>query len=312
MKRKTIVLLSFIAFVAIAQLVTPPGLPHLNAKATVKNLTGVPADIQAILKTACFNCHSSAPILAWYDRITPVNFLVASHISRGNDVLNFSDWDSMPAAKQTAVLYYSINKIRAGEMPLASYKFAHPEARIDSQQQAKLEAYLKERSSVTNVQTNQKNGTFQPKSDPGNYGWVKPTLTGIGYIPDYRNWTAISTTDRFDNGTTRIIYANDVAVKAIQSKQTNPWPDGSILAKAAWKKAINANGIIQPGEFVQIEFMIKDAKKYKTTTGWGWARWKGEKLLPYGKSIKYANECISCHHPVRDNDNVFTKPLPLK
>ena len=70
--------------------------------------------------------------------------------------------------------------------------------------------------------------------------------------------------------------------------------------------------MIQPGEFIQVEFMIKDSKKYSATKGWGWARWKGTDLVPYGKEALFTTECISCHRPMKENDFVFTMPLHIK
>ncbi|MHB1922674.1 MAG: cytochrome P460 family protein, partial [Chitinophagaceae bacterium] len=49
-------------------------------------------------------------------------------------------------------------------------------------------------------------------------------------------------------------------------------------------------------------------KKYASTHGWGWARWLGSKLKPYGKNELVANECINCHAPMRHNDYLFTFP----
>src|SRR5437762_2680294 len=63
------------------------------------------------------------------------------------------------------------------------------------------------------------------------------------------------------------------------------------------------------GKFVQVELMIKDRTKYASTKGWGWGRWKGTDLQPYGKSAGFTAECVSCHTPMRDNDFVFTTPI---
>ena len=71
------------------------------------------------------------------------------------------------------------------------------------------------------------------------------------------------------------------------------------------------DSIAIPGNFIQVEFMIKDAKKYASTAGWGWARWKGNDLKPYGNTATFTTECVSCHNPVKNNDYVFTPPLSL-
>ncbi|WP_214225443.1 cytochrome P460 family protein [Pedobacter sp. B4-66] len=306
MKKKTIILLILAAIVGLAQFIRPDNIKKYENGVKTEDLAGVPKEVNEILRNSCFNCHSSSSELAWYDKITPVSFLVASHIQEGTEVLNFKDWMSMSIAKQKAVLYYSINKIRSGEMPLSSYILAHPAAKINKNQMQVLEAYL------LSISARGKTDSVKLKALERDHKWVKPALNGIAYMPDYRNWKAISTTDRFDNGTMRIIFANEVAVAAIKAKNINPWPDGSVLAKAAWTQEIALDGSVSTGQFVQVEYMIKDSKKYAKTEGWGWARWKGDDLRPYGKTINFTTECISCHRPVRENDNVFTIPLNLK
>ncbi len=119
----------------------------------------------------------------------------------------------------------------------------------------------------------------------------------------------VSTTDRVDNNTLRIIYGNDVAIKAIQEGHINPWPNGTIFAKVAWDALQDADGNVHSGEFKQVEYMIKDDKKYAATGGWGWARWVTPQLKPYGKNITFSTECINCHRPMKDNDLVFTMPV---
>ena len=55
--------------------------------------------------------------------------------------------------------------------------------------------------------------------------------------------------------------------------------------------------------------MLKDAQRYKHTDGWGWGRWRGLDLKPYGKDARFVTECTSCHLPVRGNDHVYTLPI---
>ncbi|SHH89147.1 cytochrome P460 family protein [Flavobacterium defluvii] len=281
-----------------------------------KDLHNVPAEVNTILRNSCFDCHSSTVNLAWFDKITPANFIVASHITDGRKALNFSDWDKLEKPKQNATLFYAFNKILSGEMPIKSYAALHPNAKLDDRSISVLKNYL------TTIAVRKPNQEVPPAAAKDvekvilnkkitDYSKVKPTLNNISYIPDFRNWKAVSTSDRFDNGSMRIIYGNEIAVKAIAEHQTNPWPDGTILAKTAWKQKTEVDGTISAGAFIQVEFMIKDAKKYEATKGWGWARWKGNDLKPYGDSANFDQECISCHNPVKNNDYVFTAPLHL-
>ena len=139
---------------------------------------------------------------------------------------------------------------------------------------------------------------------------VMPVLNGI-HMPDgYKNWQLISSSHRTDNNTIRVILGNDIAIQAARSGRTNPWPDGSVLAKLVWQDATHEQWSTAtiPGKFIHAEFMIKDAKKYAATGGWGFARWLGMEQHPYGKDADFAQECYSCHIPMKKNDYVYTHP----
>jgi len=142
---------------------------------------------------------------------------------------------------------------------------------------------------------------------------VSPAPNGISFPSDYKDWRLISSSHRVDNNTLRVILGNDKAIAAARSKQTNPWPDGAVMAKIVWKEATldSWEKAIVPGEFVHVEFMIKDAKKYSDTGGWGFARWKGMELKPYGQNESFVYECFGCHTPVKDSDYVFTHQSTL-
>ncbi len=139
---------------------------------------------------------------------------------------------------------------------------------------------------------------------------VQPAPNGIKYPVGLKNWRVISSSYRSDNNTQRVILGNSIAIKASRSGATNPWPTGTILAKLVWKNTEHPiwKTAVVPGDFLQSEIMIKDPVKYKSTKGWGYARWKGDKQVPYGQSTSFAQECVSCHTKAKDNDYVFTAP----
>ena len=260
-----------------------------------------PPEVKQILRNSCYNCHSNETRLAWFDRIVPAYWLVASDVRQARSRLNFSEIGAQPAAAQRGVLFEAVNQIQLGAMPLPSYLLAHPEAAVTRDQLTALRACL----SAT---------TPPPASAPATAAAepprVRAALNGVEFIPDYKNWKTISATDRFDNGSIRAILGNDVAIEAISSHRINPWPDGATFAKVAWQQQPGEKGFIRTGAFVQVEFMIKDSKKYAATKGWGWGRWRGADLKPYGTSPAFTNECVGCHTPVRANDYVYTSPIP--
>lgn len=148
----------------------------------------------------------------------------------------------------------------------------------------------------------------------GDIAAVQPAPNGIELPAGYKDWPVISISHRVDNNTMRVIVGNEVAVKAARAGQTNPWPDGAILGKLVWKEAAKDNWpqAIAPERFVHAEFMFKDAARYRANgTGWGWARWLGAEQKPYGEDVQFAQECIACHTPVKDQDWVFTQPAQM-
>jgi hypothetical protein len=140
-----------------------------------------------------------------------------------------------------------------------------------------------------------------------------PAPNGMVLPEGYKDWRVIAPSYRSDKKHVRVIVGNDVAVKAARAGHTNPWPDGAMFAKLAWKEKVDEHWptALVPGDFVQAEFMLKDAKKYASTGGWGYARWVGLDQKPYGKDANFAQECVSCHTLVKDNDWVFTHPAAL-
>jgi hypothetical protein len=104
---------------------------------------------------------------------------------------------------------------------------------------------------------------------------VQPEFNGLPFDPNFESWRLLSTTDRGDNNTFRFILGNDIAVKAAQSGDISPWPDGARFAKVAWQQEAGPDGVVHPGKFVQVELMVKDARRYKDSEGWGWGRWRG-------------------------------------
>lgn len=309
--KKWMFLLAFFLILAGIQFIRP----HLDNPPVTGDLQ-VPQEVKQLLRTSCYDCHSNETQLKWFDWIVPAYWLVTSDVKNARQTLNFSVWDSLSMPQQKGKLYLSVNHMLYGEMPPSRYTLLHPEARIKESDIEVLKKYLTSLSLVKISDTALMNAGSRQYTD-----WmlkhkpvrnVQPAPNGIAYIHGYNDWTAISTTDRFDNGTMRVIFGNDIAVKAIEEGTINPWPNGTVFAKVAWDKIVDSTGNIHTGAFKQVEFMIRDSKKYATTKGWGWARWLGMELKPYGKDAAFSKECQDCHQPMKDNDFVFTMPLNLK
>jgi hypothetical protein len=272
-----------------------------------------PAQVKKIIETSCYNCHSNETSLPWFDRIVPAYWIAARDVKHGRARLNFSEIGKLPVAVQNAALFESVSQIELGAMSLPAYRRVHRESEIKPEQLRVLKSYL---ASVSPLQrsTNDEIAAADAQYEKwirtsGAASAVSSAPNGIAFLPDYKNWKAISSTDRFDNHTIRQILGNEVAVRAIAENHINPWPDGSAFAKVAWLDQVDEKGSVRPGLFFQVEFMIRDARKYAGTLGWGWARWRGSDLTPYGKDASFTSECVGCHSPLASTNYVFTLPI---
>ncbi|SEI92238.1 Cytochrome P460 [Dyadobacter koreensis] len=308
--RKTVVILSSVVFASLVALqITGPTISNPQAKGKFH----APAEVLSIFERSCYDCHSNETDLRWYDKIAPFSYVVAADVNEARKRFNFSEWDTLSKSDQETKLWYMINMIDAGKMPLATYTSVHPESKVSKADLDVLKNYVIKLSNqnhslgdTSRIKLADK--TYKNSQDTG-VGKTPKSINGISYFDDYKNWKIISSTNRFDNGTMRLIYGNEIAINAIKEDKIKPWPNGAILVKVVWNSQKEDNdGNIKPGNFNNVQMMIRDDKRFKDTEGWGFARFSGLSLEPYGKTISFATSCINCHRLVPDNGFVFDIP----
>ena len=86
-----------------------------------------PDNVHAILKRACFDCHSNHTAFPWYSSIAPVSWFTKMHVKEGRDHMNFSTWEQYDDEKKLKYLQ-KIPKAIKSKMPLPSYLLIHKEA----------------------------------------------------------------------------------------------------------------------------------------------------------------------------------------
>jgi hypothetical protein len=127
---KRIVLGLVIVFAGM-QLVRPDRTnPPFNAAQSVQVAAAVPADVDKVLRRACYDCHSSETRWPWYSGVAPMAWGVANHVQEGRAQFSFSEWGSYPARKRVAVLEKICDEVREGRMPLKEYLWLHRDATL--------------------------------------------------------------------------------------------------------------------------------------------------------------------------------------
>jgi len=144
-------------------------------------------------------------------------------------------------------------------------------------------------------------------------GAIAPAF-GIKPPSGYRDWRLISVAHEEGKlNDIRAILGNDVAIKAYRDG-TFPFPDGAIIARLAWNyisseennKVFGGPQSFVAGTPTNVQFMLKDSRKYASTGGWGFVQFDD------GKPVEAArlSGCFACHVPVKARDFVFTKYSP--
>ena len=140
--------------------------------------------------------------------------------------------------------------------------------------------------------------------------------------PGYRDWRLISVSRLTVGklGQLRAQVGNDIAIKAYQ-EGTLPFPDGSIIAALHWNDAVSEEnnkvlamlsiGGATPqgsiaGSLVNVQFMVKDSKKYAATGGWGFGDFTDGK--PANEAAM--KTCFACHQPAKGHDFVYARYAP--
>ena len=124
--------------------------PPVNQALDFIEINQPPKEIAAMLKDACYDCHSHEVKYPWYTNVAPVSWWVKDHITHGIEELNFSEWGNYKAGKANHKLEESYEKVEKKEMPLTPYLIAHSEARLTAEQRAELVTYFKEKMTQVN------------------------------------------------------------------------------------------------------------------------------------------------------------------
>lgn len=130
----------------------------------------------------------------------------------------------------------------------------------------------------------------------------------------YRDWPVISVAhEAGDLNSLGAKLGNDVAIKAYREGKL-PFPDGTIIAAVHWthspsdenNKVFGRAQSFVPGQPTNVQFMIKDSKKYAATGGWGFGHFNKDGTLGNDALMK---TCFPCHAKA-SRDFVFTQYAP--
>jgi Haem-binding domain len=118
-------------------------VPVDRANPPVESTVEAPPEVLALLRRACFDCHSHETVWPPQAYVAPVSWLVAHDVSEGREELNFSRWAQTGPQRLAKLSRKVAEEVEEGEMPPALYRLAHPAARLSEPERAALTAWAR-------------------------------------------------------------------------------------------------------------------------------------------------------------------------
>jgi hypothetical protein len=132
----------------------------------------------------------------------------------------------------------------------------------------------------------------------------------------YEGWQYVSASVTDDR--VKIIAGNPVMIAAYKEgfpDNGRAIPDGAALSKVQWSKKPSPEfpaKVTTAGDLKEVEFMVKDSKRFSDSNGWGYAEFiydaASETFKPFGND---AGCGAACHTTAAKKDYVFTA-YPLR
>ena len=134
----------------------------------------------------------------------------------------------------------------------------------------------------------------------------------------YEGWQVVATSQ--NDKLVAVILANPVMIDAYRAGipgNGKPFPNGAKMAKIHWnpKKNQYFPDTTVPGTLHDVDFMVKDSKRFADSGGWGWAAFNydaaSDTFTPgtLDDQPPQANDAkcgFACHTIVKTRDYVFT------
>lgn len=136
------ILLALVAVFVVLQFIRPPkNVSNGNAANDISTKYRVPPDVQQILQTSCYDCHSNTTRYPWYAEVQPAGWWLNSDIQEAKRAVNFSEFAGYGLRRQYIKFKQIADQVSEEEMPLPSYLIIHTDARLLPEQRDKLVAW---------------------------------------------------------------------------------------------------------------------------------------------------------------------------
>jgi len=98
--------------------------------------------VMSLLKTSCYDCHSSETKYPWYHNIAPMSWVMSNNINGGRASLDFSNWTNIDPKVKFERLTRAKQLVNNEMMPKSEYLMMHKNAVLNTEEKKILEAFF--------------------------------------------------------------------------------------------------------------------------------------------------------------------------
>ncbi len=147
---------------------------------------------------------------------------------------------------------------------------------------------------------------------------AQPAGQDVPFPKGFRDWFVVNsmivTKDSpiFNQlGGMHIVYVNAKGLPTLKDGGPLPYPDGTVFADDVHEFTVKDGAYVEDKKKV-VAVMVKDAKKYSSTGGWGFQVWAlGDVSMPLIPDTAHAVQaCFTCHTPQKNHDFTFSTYIP--
>jgi len=127
-----------VVVLVLIQLIRPAKNDSKNDTNHISAAFNLPVQVEEILQTSCYDCHSNNTKKVWYASVAPISWMVANHVNKGKEHVNFSEWMGYNQDQKKYIVDKLIASIKQHTMPTKGYIMMHKDAALSQKQQQVL------------------------------------------------------------------------------------------------------------------------------------------------------------------------------
>jgi hypothetical protein len=150
--RNTVIIIGAATILGIQFIRPEHNVTQQATETDINQILPVPEQLKSILKRSCYDCHSNNTRYPWYAEVQPFGWWLARHIKEGKEELNFNEFGNYSPRKQQSKIKAIANSVEDRTMPLGSYTFIHPNAKLSATEKTMMITWMRNtRDSLTQI-----------------------------------------------------------------------------------------------------------------------------------------------------------------